>query len=698
MKKLFNIIRLIIALALLVTLTVFAGIRLMKIQVVDGEKYLSMAKRSTTATQNILAVRGEIVDANGLPLVQNRVSYNLIIEHSFFPSSKELQNEVIIKLIRLLEKDGLTWLDTTPITFTEPYEFLPDATSSEIARIKNKLRLNDYATAENCIDALLESYQISSDYTQEEQRFIAGVRYQMILSDFSAKTDYTFAKDIPISTVSKVHELRDSISGADILQDAVRVYAKGNAFPHGLGYVGPIYADEYEVLKSQGYFLTDTVGKSGIERSLESYLRGKTGEKKVTVSSDKTVTQEITTPETPGNTVKLTIDSEFQLKLQEILANHVSYLKDGTLTKRDNQNKVDLDFSDAGCAAAVVIDVKTGAIKGMATTPSYDINDLLTNYSEILNAENSPLYNRATDGIYRPGSVMKTVTAISALNEGIITPEETFECNGEYEFLDITVRCTSKHGRINVTTAIEKSCNIYFYQVIQKVGLDKFLEYQAAFGLGEDIGLEISSSKGYLANPDTFANFNMTWTVGQLLQAAIGQSEVGVTPLQMAVLASTIANNGVRYQPYLVDSVWDYNMTTILKKTEPAIINQLNSDEKVFSAVIEGMIKAGENTTSQTYYGTNEKAAFEAQFSTLALPQKVAIKTGTPQASNKATQNSTVVGFYPADNPEIAFAVVIENGDYAKYTVRKIIEAYYGWETAIEDLGDNRFKSIVITD
>ncbi len=697
MKKLSGIIRLCVAVALVVGLGIFAGIRLMKIQVVDGEKYLAMAKHSTTATQTISAVRGEIVDSNGLPMVKNRVSYNLIIEYSFFPSDRTEQNEVILKLVKLLQNDGLSWLDDTPITLTAPYEFLPDASSSDIARIKNKLRLNDYATAQNCIDALIEKYSVSASYTEEEKRIIAGIRYQMILSDFNAKTDYVFAKDIPISTVSKIHELHSTVPGADILQDAVRVYTNSTAFPHGLGYVGPIYADEYENLKSQGYFLTDTVGKSGIERSMESYLRGTRGEKTVTVSDDKTVTQEVTLPEVPGQTVMLTINSEFQAAVQQILTDHVGYLKDGTLTKQDIQTKEMLDFSDAAAAAAVVIDVKTGAVRAMATTPGYDINDLLTSYSEVLNAENAPLYNRATDGLYRPGSVMKTVTAIAALNEGIITPTETFACHGEYEFLDITVHCTGSHGDINVTTAVEKSCNIFFYQVIQKIGLDKFLEYQKAFGLAEDMGLEISSSKGYLANPDTFASFNMEWTVGQLLQAAIGQSEVGVTPLQMAVLAATIANNGTRYQPYLVDSVWDYNMTEPTQKTEPKTVGTLQSGENVFAPVISGMIKAGDNTTAQTYYSSNEKAAFEAQFSTKALPGKVAIKTGTPQASNKATQNSTVVGFYPADNPEIAFAVVIENGEYAKYTVRKIIEAYYGWESSVEDLGDGRLKSIVIT-
>lgn len=691
MKKLSSIIRAAIGVFIIVAFAVFFGIRLMKIQIVDGEKYLSMSHRSTTATQTVYAVRGGIVDSKARPLVENKVSYNVIIEHSFFPDSLCEQNETILRIAELLEKDGIEWIDETPITFETPYEFIPDAKESDIKRIISKLRLNSYATAENCIAKLIEDFDISSEYTAHERRIIAGVRYQMILADFSSNTDYVFVRDVPIETASKVRELRSFIPGADIAEGAVRVYASGDIFPHGIGYVGPIYAEEYEQLKDKGYFISDTVGKSGIEKAMESVLRGKNGEKRITVSSDGSVSEEVTIAQIPGNTVMLTIDSEFQRKIQDILNAHIGYLNQGKLTKRDNVTKEYLDFSECKSGAAVVIDVKTGAVLALATAPGYDINDLLNDYSAVLNAKGAPLYNRALDGLYRPGSVMKTVTAIASLSEGIITPEDKFFCSRHYNFLDIVVNCTGSHGNISVTTAIQKSCNIFFYQVVQKLGLDKLMQYQQAFGLATQQNLEISSAKGYLACPETFENLGIDWTVGQVLQAAIGQSEVGVTPLQMCVLAATIANRGERMKPYLVDSVWDYNMQNMLSKTEPQVVSRIDADpQKVFQPVIDGMILAGDSTTSQTYAASNSQAAFEAQFSTAALPRKVAIKTGTPQASNKATQNSTVVGFYPADDPEIAFAVVIEGGEYAKYTVRKIIEAYYGYETKVVDIGGGR--------
>ena len=689
MKRFFEIARIAVAAALLAFSVIFAGSALMKIQIVDGEMYLMRSKTSTTAVQSVSAARGQIVDAKKTPLVENRVSYNVVINRSFFPDSTEEQNDVIIKVARLLESRGIEWIDDIPITMERPYKFTEDRSSSDVTRIFDKLRLAGYSTAENCIDALISQYDISRSYSDREKRIIAGVRYEMILSDFSSTTDYVFVKDVPIEAAAEIRELGYVLTGVSIVEDAVRVYSCGDVFPHGIGYVGPIYAEEYSALKEAGYLISDTVGKAGIERAMELYLRGKRGEKTITVSGDGVISEKITKEAVPGKTVQLSIDAEFQSALESMLGGFINDLATGVLTKQD------YDFTDCSSGAIVVSDVKTGAIKGMATWPNYNVNDLLEDYSSVLNAEDQPLYNRATDGLYRPGSVMKTVTATAALSEKVITPEDKFTCHRNYNFLDIIVHCTGSHGNINVVTAIQKSCNIFFYQVVQQLGLDRLLEYESAFGLGEDMDLEISTSKGYLACPDTFAELNLDWTVGQVLQAAIGQSEVGVTPLQMCVLASTIANKGVRYKPYLVDSIWDYNMTEMVSKTEPQVAAEIDAPEEVFDTVIAGMSLAAENTTSSVYSADNAQNAYLAQYSLEALPYPAAIKTGTPQASNKATQNSTVVGFYPADDPEIAFSVVIENGEYSKYLVRKIIEAYYGYESDTVDLGNGRMQSVV---
>lgn len=689
MKRFFEIARIAAAALILCAAIVFAGSTLMKIQVVDGAMYLEMSKTSKSAVQTVSAVRGQIVDSSGEPLVENRVSYNVVINESFFPEKKAEQNEVIIRLARLLEADGLNWIDELPITQAAPYEYTADEKSAAVKRVFTKLRLNTYATPQNCVDALIDMYDIADSYSAREKRIIAGVRYQMIIGDFSSKTDYVFIKDVPQETAAKIREMSHILVGVGIIEDAVRVYKSGDVFPHGIGYVGPIYAEEYDEYKAAGYLISDTVGKAGIEKSMESTLVGQRGEKTITVTGDGIISEKITKEAVPGRTVMLTIDSGFQRRLQGLLGEFIGYLSDGTLSKDG------FDYSECSSGAIVVMDVKTGAVKGMATYPNYDINDLINDYPSVLNAEGQPLYNRATDGLYRPGSVMKTVTATAALAEGVIDQNTKLSCHRNMRYLDIEVHCTGSHGSINVVTAIQKSCNIFFYQVVQQLGLENLMKYESAYGLGENPGLEISSAKGYLACPDTFANLGLEWTVGQVLQAAIGQSEVGVTPLQMCNLAATIANRGVRYKPYLVDSVWDYNMTERISKTEPVVAARVNATDAVYEPLIKGMKLAAENTTSATYYGTNEKNAFLSQFSLQALPYPTAIKTGTPQASNKATQNSTVVGFYPADNPEIAFAVVIEGGDYSKYLVRKIIEAYYGYTPETVDNHNGTFTSTV---
>lgn len=204
----------------------------------------------------------------------------------------------------------------------------------------------------------------------------------------------------------------------------------------------------------------------------------------------------------------------------------------------------------------------------------------------------------------------------------------------------------------------------YFYELGQRLGIDKISEYAGHYGLGQSLGLESGDSAGYLANPETFERLGMTWTIGQVVQAAIGQSEVGVTPLQLAVAASTIANEGVRYKPHLVDSIYNYDMSELVKKIEPEVADriELNYDD-IYSYIRNGMIAASHNTPKGEYSLNN-------------LGFDVAIKTGTPQSARGT--DSTFIGFAPADNPQIAFAGIIEGGEYSKYMVRKIIDAYFG--------------------
>ena len=304
-----------------------------------------------------------------------------------------------------------------------------------------------------------------------------------------------------------------------------------------------------------------------------------------------------------------------------------------------------------------------GAMLGMVTAPTYNLEDYKVDYEAILNAENTPLVNRATDGLYRPGSTFKTITATAGLNEQIITGNSTYFCGHTYHFKDHDYNCTGSHGDIAVTQALRVSCNIFFYKLSEELTIDRISEYATKFGLGQSTGLETGDAAGHLSNQETFAELGADWTVGQVLQSAIGQGEWAVTPLQMANVACTIANNGTRYEPHLVDSIWDYSHTTKLEQKEPVVADQITPvNDDVFQYVENGMIAASTNN-------------FPTRYSLSDLGFDVAVKTGTPQVSNRV-QDSFFIGYAPADDPEIAFAGVIEGGEYSKYMIRSIIQAY----------------------
>lgn len=644
----------------------FGAIALMKIQVVDGSEYLEKAKSTSMAQQDIQAPRGEIVDAARKEVVSNKVGYNVILEKAFLPSDKQEINRIVLKIAEILEEDGVEWIDTLPITKEKPYEFL-DSRDGDIAKLRKNIAVQPYATAAECIDAMTEQYEISEDYTDRQKRIIAGIRYEMYIRSFSLSNRYTFAEDIPMDTVVKLKEASFGLDGMDILEEAIRVYEDINSAPHIVGTVGSINADEYEELKENGYLINDVLGKSGVEKAMESELRGTAGTRSLELLDGTVVSDTVTEEPVPGHTVKLTIDMDYQSKVQEILENHIYWLQNQTSTKKKGEN--------ANAGAIVVTDVKTGAILAAATSPTYKISDYLDNYSAVANGENSPLLNRATSGLYRPGSTFKTVTATAGLNYGIIDSSTTITCHQEYTYWeDYKPKCTGFHGRINVITAIEKSCNIFFYETGRLMGIDRLAKYAELYGFGQNTGIETGDSAGYFATPETFRERRLEWQAGLVVQAAIGQSETAVTPLQMAMQANTIANRGVRYKPYVVDSVYTYNMEELLSVTSPKIAAKIPDETGyTFDTVITGMEQAA-NFLPYSYPAVKD---YYLDYRLTELPEQAAIKTGTPQMTSAEDTGSAFIGFYPSEDPVIAFSGFVEHGEYSKFMIRQIIEAYY---------------------
>ncbi|HBB71762.1 MAG TPA: hypothetical protein DCZ71_04055 [Ruminococcus sp.] len=689
-------------------LTVLSGMRLMRIQIVGDETIAAVVAEpgSFTFTREVPSTRGEIMDYSGHILVANDSRCDLVLQKAFFPEELSEGNRILLEIHNALEEHGYSFEEHIPVSLRQPYDFTapkkhaaPDinaeapteapttapATASSavssgtaatgtvpaaatepaptepateaaaydeaaVNKMIELLKLNVYATADNCIDKLIADYSISDKYTPEEQRIIAGMRYEMLISDFSYSNPLVLAKDVDPETIVDMKELSNFYKGINAVNTAERRIVRGDILPHEIGTVGPIYAEEFEALKEQGYALSDEVGKSGIELALEKELRGQSGKEEVTLLNGAITNIKTTQEVVPGQTVQLTVDGSFQLKLQNILEDFLRTYSRGGLAK---------------AGALVVLDAKTGAVRGMATAPTFNLKDYADDYESLLNTANNPLFDRCTYGQYLPGSTFKTVTATAGLNEGVISGDTSYPCNQTFYYHGGKFSCTGNHGYIAVRRAIQVSCNSFFYQLSDALGIDNITKYANLYGLGYHTGIETGDAEGFLCNPETFALRGQEWYIGYVIQAGIGNQDCGFTPLQLANVACTIANRGTRLQPYLVDSLYNYGSNELTRKTQATVAGEIPLNySNVYDYIIGGMMDAA---TNMPY-----------EYSLSNLGYSVAIKTGTPQTDyyDKSKQNSLFIGFAPAYEPEVAFAGVIEGGEYSKYMIRGILNAY----------------------
>lgn len=657
--------RLIVLSLMTAVVSILYLLTVMVYQIVDGEKYYNETQASITSVLPLKAARGEIVDTNGIALAENRTGLNIVFYYSFLP--KDRQNEIIADLIEICEENGESWYDPLPITLTGKPEFL-DGMDKGIATLKNKLELNVYATADDCMYYMREETFSIEGYDEEMTRKIAGVRYGMVISDFSVNNNqYVFAEDVSAETVLKIKEMSHHFPGVDVAENDIRVYPDGDLLPHVVGYLGAIYAEDWNGdgstvgYKDKGYKMSDQVGKAGIERIMEEVLHGVDGERTVEQTrSGEIISETVTMPSQPGSKVVLTINSAFQRRVQEELESYIEYLK-----SLDDPEK----GSDIKGAAISVLDAKTGAVLAMVTYPSYDVNDFYEDYNELLANDLHPLTNRVTQGLYRPGSTFKTVVAAAGMEEGIILPEETVDCTGVYYYYDILPgnqfrpKCLRTHGALDVAQALTVSCNIFFYDVGRRLGIDKIVDYANLMGLGVETGLEIPTAVGGISSPERSELLGGTWVQGNVVQAAIGQMDTAVSPLQLSVQALTLANRGTRLQPHLIKEIRSYDDSEVISVTEPKVVSSFEIKDENYAAIIEGMKGAANNISAEGYTLRD-------------LPYEVAIKTGSPE-KNKTTFHSAVVGFAPVDDPDIAIGIMLEESQNASWLVRKILDAYY---------------------
>lgn len=635
--------------------------KLVQYQIIDGQENFEKSNTSIRFQQNITAARGDIVDSFGVPIVSSQPVFNVIVNKAYLKNADI--NQRIMQVLNIFVNDLDKINDILPMEYTAPYNYILEK-ETEIERLKKTLELNVYAKEGDIIQKLVERYSME-EIPQEFWRAVGGIRYTMERDGYSLSNPYTIAKSVGMDMVSVISENSRELIGVEIYETSRRFYEDGTILPHVLGTIGPIYPQEYEELKDKGYKMNDTLGKDGLEKSYESYLKGKDGTIEIERNMyGEIVDKEVIVEPNPGNTLRLTIDKELQSRANELLKKQMDVLH----SKETKWGK------EASGISIVVLNPKTGAVLAVANYPSYDLNLYSSNYSEYANDENNPLFNRALQGLYRPGSAFKPVVATGALQNGLIDENYRYTCNAFYHFyekdLGWTPACAlfRAHGNINVEEALKVSCNVFFYDLGRRLGIEDINKAAHNLGLGVKTGLEIPEKTGVIANPEQRKAQGQTWEAGDVIQASIGQSDTLVTTVQLATYAATLANRGKRMNTHIIESIEDYNGETTVYKTPITVLSEIEEKNNTFGIVQQGMLMASQEGAASRYLN--------------GLPYEIATKTGTAQvgAIEDELYNATIVAYGPVADPELAIAMVAEkagNGYYLAETVRDIFAEYY---------------------
>lgn len=642
-------------------------VHLFNVQVIGTDE--ENASAVSVVSVSVPAIRGEILDRDGYPLVTNKQVNKIIFNYLSFPKDYTERNKIIIELIRMFRKNKVEWNDNLPILLKNGKLVFDEDKPNEVSYLKSEafLDLNYYADVEDCFNALVSKYKLE-EYSLKDARNIASVYYSMVKNGFNTGRHYEFATDVSSALVSAVKERSDHLPGVDVQVSSERDYYDGTIAPHVLGIVANISDAEYESKKEDGYTITDMIGKSGVESIMESYLRGKNGVKTITTDADGNKTETYTQMPEQGNTVILTIRRDLQKVAQDALAEGISKLQ------------VSTDRSYRLTGSVVVMDTRNNEVLAIASYPNYDNSTYQEDYDKLLADVSKPLWNRALKSTYTPGSTIKPAVAMAGLEEGVISGDTGIYCGGIYKkFYDYQPGCTATHGTQNVVNAIYNSCNIYFYETARLLGIEKLNRYFDLFGLGQPTGIELSESEGTVDSVDHRTAKGDTWYPGFTIQAGIGHGDNQFTPIQLCSYVSTLANKGTRYKAHIIKSVKSSDLSDTVMQTEAQVLSKATFSEKNWDLVHRGMLLVG----TKSY----------ANFS--KVPCKVAAKTGTTTVSKKVngrtieTYNGFLITFAPYENPEIAICVSVEgagSGGSTAPIASAIMEHYFAKKDTQENL------------
>lgn len=673
-----NKLRYNILIALVYIIGIILLLQLFNLQIVHGQEYREESNTRLTREVEIKAARGNILDSSGEKLVSTKLVYNVEIYKTKIDN--DTLNNSLLLLAKTLEENGDKYVDNFPITIN-PFSFKNEETATNF---KTANKIDSSYDAEACFNYFKERYKINNDNIEDTRKIIT-LRYEIEKDGYSNTKSVELASNISNASLAKINEMGSSFPGINTVSEPTIYYPYGELASHILGYVGPIGEKELKE-NPEIYDQNDIIGKGGIEQVFEKYLKGTDGIKQIGMSVDGIVTDEYTAKEAiAGNDIMLTIDANLQKITEDALAHNIEMMQNGELPGAETASE----------GAAVVINVKTGEILAMASYPNYNpslfVDGISTeNWNNYLNDSRHPLINKAISSISPPGSTFKMVTAIAGLESGAIDVNTKINDTGKYTYYkDYQPVCwkRSGHGWLNITQAIEKSCNYFFYETGRRTGIDRLAQVATAFGLGQKTGIELpGEEKGVLASKDTMS----PWVDGYTIQAAIGQLNNAFTPLQMAKYTAMIANGGKNLDVTLIKSINKADGTEVSKEEINSYVNDklgisgnsgsdISISEENYKAIKEGMkgVTSDGSGTAYTYFKD-----FDIE---------VGGKTGSASTDLVGNANAWFVGFAPYDDPEIAVAVYVKDGQHGNYTAptaREIFAQYLGMnsKTVTEDM------------
>ena len=655
----------------------FFGFKLYDMQIISTGGSTNNITTFETRTR-VKAARGNILDKNGNVLVTNRASYDLVINHYVLTSSAT-PNETLLQLVELCRRQNIEYDDHLPLTKQAPFEYtLSDYNSTWQSYFQTFLasrdNLDSDITAQLLMEKLRKSYMIPDSWSDENARAVLGLRYELSLRTcVGSLSNYVFLSDVDTDTLAAVLEL--NVPGMSVEASTVRQYSTKYA-AHILGYIGAMSSTQWEYYKEiDGYSMDALVGQDGLEKAFEEYLHGTDGTRVDVVTKDGTLVESYYVEEPKaGQNVQISIDLNLQAAAEDALAITMENLRDPSIN-------LEGDGLDAAGAAVVAMDIKTGQVLVCGSYPTYDLGKLFENYNELMEAEYQPLFNRALQAEYPPGSTYKMSMTIAGIeNKAIYASEKIYDAGKFLKYQGFSASCLqytdygTSHGTIDCTDALKYSCNYFFYEVADRLTIEAIDATAKSLGLGESTGVELYERLGHRSNPETKAELytgdDARFYAGDRILTGIGQSENRFTPMQLCTYLSTIVNRGTRYQATFLNRVVSSDYKEVVFENTSKVMSQVEISDTAINAVMTGMEKVANESG-----GTARKIFAD-------YPIKVAAKTGTAQTGdNSHSDNGAFVCYAPADDPQIAVVVYGERAGHGRSmgdVAKAILDAYFG--------------------